>query len=121
MRFLLSIFLGLPHFELVSPSRAWEGGLRYVDVRCDGSVLYCYLGRGTVVSLHGLAGSAMCPVQVFGTYSSVRPVVPSPLLVHADGSFLSKFQFIQVFHQCLVRLGLESRDFSSHSFHIGSG
>lgn len=72
------------------------------------------------MSLHVLAGSTMCPVQRFLDYSSLCPAGPSPLLVHADGYFLSKFQFVQVFRQCLARLGMAAKKYSSHSFHIGA-
>lgn len=126
--FALTFFGAFNISELVAPSRTREGGLHHEDVRCDGSVLCCLLrrsktdqtGRVTVMSLHGLAGSAMCLVQAFGSYISLRPVGSAPLLVHADGSFLSRFQFVQVFRQCLVGLGLEARAFSSHCFCTGA-
>lgn len=114
--------------ELVAPSRLRVGGLVFSDVRCNGLSLKCFLrrsktdqaGRGALVSLDSLPGSPVCPVGVFLAYQAVRPSGGVPLLVHLDGSFLSRFQFIQVFRQCLSRLGVEPREYSSHSFRIGA-
>lgn len=39
---------------------------------------------------------------------------------HADGSALSRFQFIVVFKVCLQVAGFSPSDYSSHSFRIGS-
>lgn len=69
----------------------------------DGS-LECFLrwsksdqtGKSVTLFLHELRGSLMCPVQVFRTYEELRGTLPSSLLVHENGAFLSQFQFIQV-------------------------
>ncbi|KAM9326568.1 ficolin-2-like [Gastrophryne carolinensis] len=50
----------------------------------------------------------------------VRPPGNGPLLVHEDGSFLSRFQFLAVFRKCLKELGLASGDYGTHSFRIGA-
>lgn len=60
----------------------------------------------------------MCPVQVFRTYGELRDTLPSSLLVHENGAFLSQFQFIQVFRRCLGGLGKDAGAYSSHSFRI---
>lgn len=44
----------------------------------------------------------------------------SLLLLHADGSPLSRFQFISIFRKCLRALGLEEKEFILHSFRIGA-
>lgn len=126
--FSLAFFGAFRISELVSPSRVREGGLRFDDVQCHNVSLTCFLrrsktdqaGRGVTVSLGSLPGSPMCPVLTFGAYVAVRPFGPCPLLVHQDCSFLSKFQFIQIFRRCLVRLGVDSQSYSSHSFRIGA-
>lgn len=41
-------------------------------------------------------------------------------LIHADGSPLLRFQFVVVFRKCSRALGLEEKEFSSHSFRIGA-
>lgn len=78
-----------------------------------------FLGILIDVSIHGLFGSTLCPVQRFLDYSSLRPEGPSLLLIHADGCFLSEFHLVQVFHQCLARLRIEAKEYSSHSSRIG--
>lgn len=98
------------------------------DVRCQGGSLACVLRRsktdqerrGSLVSLRALDGSPMCPVQGFVAFMGVCPVGPVPLLIHEDGSFLSRFQFVQVFRQGLERLGVDPAGYSSHSFRIGA-
>lgn len=42
------------------------------------------------------------------------------LLVHEDGSCLSRYQFITVFRRCIQGLGLLPVEFCSHSFRIGA-
>lgn len=126
--FSLAFFGAFRISELVSPSRVTAGGLCFVDVCGDGEALHCFLrrsktdqqGRGARVSLGKLPGSPVCPVRSFLDYCSMRPSGPSPFLVHLDGSFLSKFQFVQVFRMGLRHLGLSAQEFSSHSFRIGA-
>lgn len=77
-------------------------------------------GKGAVVALHELAGSDMCPVQAFRFYSSLRNLTPGPLLIHEDGSYLSRYQFVQVFRKSLNRIGVDPGAYSSHSFRIGA-
>lgn len=43
-----------------------------------------------------------------------------PLLVHADGSFLSRFQFISIFRKGISELGLDESLYAGHSFRIGA-
>lgn len=73
-------------------------------------------GRGATVSLHSLAGSLMCPVWFFQAYLAFRPCGPLLLLVHKDGSFLSRFQFVQVFQRCLWQSSFNATEFRFHSF-----
>lgn len=128
LAFSLAFFGAFRISELVSPSRSRCGGLRFEDVFLMGGSLDCYLrqsktdqvGRGSTVSLHCLAGSDMCPVQLFSEYVFLRGSAPGPLLIHGDGLYLSRFQFTQVFRQCLQDMGLPSREYSSHSFRVGA-
>lgn len=124
--FSLAFFGAFRISELVSPSRVKAGGLCFVDVRCDGESLQCFLrhsrkdqsGRGARVSLGKLPGSPSSPVQVFQEYVALLPFGPALLLVHCDGLFLFRFQFVQVFRIGLSRLGLIAGEYSSHSFRI---
>lgn len=105
--FSLAFFGAFRVSELVSPSRVRAGGLAITDVRDTGEELVCLIrrsktdqrGRGLQVSLHRLPGSAMCPVSAVREYLSARPTGDGPLLMHRDGSFLSVYQFVQVFRR----------------------
>ncbi|OCT78336.1 hypothetical protein XELAEV_18029445mg [Xenopus laevis] len=50
----------------------------------------------------------------------VRPNVGRPLLVHQDGSYLTRFQFQATIKKCVLSLGWEGDGFKSHSFRIGA-
>lgn len=43
-----------------------------------------------------------------------------PLLSHADGSFLSRFQFVSVFRSGIKAIGLDESVYAGHSFRIGA-
>lgn len=126
--FSLAFFGAFRVSELVAPSRSRVGGLLVEDVCLKGCVLECVirrsktdqLGRGARVVLQQLLGSPMCPVRVVQDYLEVRDCCGGPLLVHKDGSFLSTYQFVQVFRKGLERMGLVAKEFSSHSFRIGA-
>lgn len=112
----------------MSPSRTRAGGLAVADVRETGDSLECVIrrsktdqrGRGLSVSLHRLLGSSMCPVTAVRELLASRPNVDGPLLMHANKSFLSIYQFVQIFRRILAHLGLMATEFSSHSFRIGA-
>lgn len=114
--------------ELVAPSRIREGGLRAEDVQLKEASVECFLrrsktdqrGRGSMVVFQALVVSPMCPVRCYGEYVQRRPAGPGPLLRHEDGSWLSQFQFTQVFRKGLIRIGVDPLNFSSHSFRIGA-
>ncbi|OCT96202.1 hypothetical protein XELAEV_18013877mg [Xenopus laevis] len=63
--------------------------------------------------LRGLFG------QLGVNFLRVRRSSRKSLLVHEDDSVLSKFQFVAVFRKCLVGLGLQGKEYASHSFRIG--
>ncbi|XP_077307203.1 integrase/recombinase xerD homolog [Lithobates pipiens] len=126
--FALAFFGAFRVSELVSPSRGLPGGILAQDVRMLGDRVEILLrrsktdqvGRGVRVCLYRLEGSPLCPVQAVGEFLGVRPGGDGTLLVHADGSLLSRFQFVAVFRKCLTAAGLDSSQFASHSFRIGA-
>lgn len=79
-------------------------------------------GRGPRVVLFAVPGSDMCPVQCLGAFWSQwgGGSGDRPLLVHENGSFLLRFQFVSVFRMAVRSLGLEAADYSGHSFRIGA-
>lgn len=114
--------------ELVAPSKIRPGGLMFEDTCLGTGLVECFLrrsktdqrGRGVCVTLYALRGSLMCPVEALRQYRECRGVALGPLLIHADGSYLSQFQFVQIFRRCLTALGRDAGSFSSHSFRIGA-
>lgn len=96
-------------------------------MQLSGVSLQCFLhwskidqaDRGMRVVMHELMGSPMCPMA-FLKYGELHGVGLGPLLVHETGTFLSKFQLIQVFRKCLVGLDKHSGAYSSHSFRMGA-
>lgn len=113
LAFSLAFFRAFRISELVTPSRRCEGGLCYEDVGVFDGRLECVLrrsktdqqGRGTIIVLHELWGSPMYPVGSYAVYVSGLGVGRGPLLQHAEGTFLSQFQFIQVFRGGLTSMG----------------
>lgn len=65
-----------------------------------------------LVVLQELVGAPMCPVHCYTEYVARRPV--GPLLCQEDGTWLSQFQFTQMFRSGLDRIGVDPADFSSH-------
>ncbi|OCT76187.1 hypothetical protein XELAEV_18031382mg [Xenopus laevis] len=49
-----------------------------------------------------------------------HPRVAGPLLIHEDGTPLTRFQFVKVFRWGVERLGKAQLYYGSHSFRIGA-
>ncbi|XP_073453710.1 integrase/recombinase xerD homolog [Aquarana catesbeiana] len=126
--FVLAFFGAFRIGELVSPSKKVQGGIRLQEVQLDEEGVSIFLrksktdqgGRGRMVRIYPIHGSPQCPVGTVRKFLKVRPDFQGPLLVHQKGTWLSRFQFVAVFKKCLQGLGLEEKDFSSHSFRIGA-
>ncbi|CAH2222041.1 micronuclear linker histone poly -like, partial [Pelobates cultripes] len=114
--------------ELVSANKVGVGGLQREDVEVKSDRVQIRLGRsktdvfgkGCSVVLFELPGSGLCPVACGSGYLGIRPNVSGCFFLHADGTALSRFQFIRIFRLGLVKLGLQPTQFGSHSFRIGA-
>ncbi|KAM4771011.1 uncharacterized protein WCC33_002809 [Rhinophrynus dorsalis] len=126
--FSFAFFGALRVGELVSGSRYSGGGLQALDVVLEvESVRFLVRrsktdqdGRGFSVSLFGNPGCLSCPVSAAREFLLVHPSVGGSFLVHADGTALSRFQFISVFRKSLEVLGFRASEYCSHSFRIGA-
>lgn len=78
------------------------------------------LGKGMGVTLHAGRKGTPCPVKCVREFIAICPDCPGPLLMHRDGTYLSRYQFIIVFQACLSKAGLLAHDFGGHSFRIGA-
>ena len=64
--------------------------------------------------------AALCPVSAILNYLAVRPGEQGPLLVHADGSPLTRDQFVQKIKKALRIAKIDPTSYSGHSFRIGA-
>ncbi|OCT75951.1 hypothetical protein XELAEV_18031137mg [Xenopus laevis] len=114
--------------ELVSNNRSAGGGVRYEDVQAHAQGLTIQIrnsktdknGKGLRVQLMEVGGCSTCPIRCFQEYVSRRPQKMGSFLIHDDGSCLLRFQFIAVFRKAMAVLGLEVKEYGSHSFRIGA-
>ncbi|XP_073518808.1 uncharacterized protein [Phyllobates terribilis] len=128
LAFSLAFFGALRLVELVNPSRFVSGGLLKDDVDLYSDRVEVFIRfsktdqfrKGCKVVLFAVAGSDMCPVHCLSEFGLGVGGFKSPLLVHEDGSFLSRFQLIAVLKKCLKAGGISPKDFSGHSFRIGA-
>ncbi|XP_073421270.1 uncharacterized protein, partial [Dendrobates tinctorius] len=128
LAFSLAFFGAFRLGELVSPSRFKKGGLLRQDVDVFGDRLEIILhssktdrgGRGCKLVLFEVSGSPLCPVSCMRNFGAGRGSITDPLLVHEDGSFLSRFPFVTIFRRCLEIGGISAREYSGHSFWIGA-
>lgn len=128
--FSLAFFGAFRCSELISASRQDTSGraIAITDVLVDGTRLVILLRRsktdqyakGARIVLHAAPKNMPCPVRLTKLYLSVRPKVAGPLMVHKDGSCLSRYQFVSILRICLTRLGFPAQDFGGHSFRIGA-
>jgi hypothetical protein len=77
-------------------------------------------GRGSSILYLGRTTSGICPVQAVLQYLAVRPPGDGPLFISAEGSPLTKEQFMAKVRDTLSRAGVDSRAYKGHSFRIGA-
>lgn len=115
--------------ELVAASkRSVNTGLMWADVSVREDAILCrlprsktdQLGRGRWVTLNAQPDDPACPVGLAASYSRSRPSGGSQWLLHRDGAPLTRFQFGAVLKVCLSQLGLEGKEYGTHSFRIGA-
>lgn len=102
--------------------------LRREDVALNGLTLFITLrssktnqnGKAEQIRLYAQREGCPCPVQAWLSFSKCSKAQPGPLLVHADGQPLSRFQFTGVLRKALSQARLPSHQFASHSFRIGA-
>ncbi|KAG8588678.1 hypothetical protein GDO81_006059 [Engystomops pustulosus] len=114
--------------ELVSPSKSSPGAIQWHQVTLGKEDLQITLegsktdrsGRGFLVTLRRLGGQVVCPVGRYEAFLKVHVSTGGSVFIHADGSPLTRYQFVAVFRKCIKGLGLKEGEYCSHSFHIGA-
>ena len=76
-------------------------------------------GEGVNIFI-GKTGTAICPVMAILHFMAVRPNVEGPNLVHANGSPLTRDQFVQMVKRALRTANIDATAYSGHSFRIGA-
>ena len=68
----------------------------------------------------GRTGSVLCPVAAILGYLAVREGSSGPLFVFRDGKPLTRAKLVQYLRTALDRCGINSTQYSGHSFRIGA-
>lgn len=78
-------------------------------------------GKGVDIYF-GRTSTPICPVIGLLNYMAVRPKGDnsSPLLIHADGSPLTREQFVRMVKKTLHMANIDESGYSGHSFRIGA-
>ena len=77
------------------------------------------LGEGTAIVLKGQKDSPLCPVEATMEFAKIRGNQPGPLLMHFNGTFLSRYQFNQILAAALRLTRTQVKNVKAHSFRIG--
>ncbi|OCT87562.1 hypothetical protein XELAEV_18021258mg [Xenopus laevis] len=81
--------------------------------------LWHSMGR-KMITLNRIKESPTCPVRCLENFLKARPDKGLTFLIHEDGWAFSAFQFLAVLRNCLMNLGLNEKEYASHSFRIGA-
>lgn len=76
-------------------------------------------GIGYLILLQPQPNPEICPCGLMRSYLEGRPPLPGPLFCHFDGSPLTRYQFVIFLKKTLLRVGVNYKCYSSHSFCIG--
>jgi len=76
-------------------------------------------GIGYLILLQPQPNPEICPCRLMRSYLEGRPPLPGPLFCHFDGSPLTRYQFVVILKKTLLRVGVNYKCYSSHSFRIG--
>lgn len=68
----------------------------------------------------GRTGEVLCPVSAMLGYLAIRPPYPGPLFVFEDGTPLSRTKLVTHLRAALSKAGIDTANFSGHSFRIGA-
>ena len=68
----------------------------------------------------GRSFADICPVQCITAYLSIRGTQPGPLLIHRNGTPLTRTALVRKMRSALSQAGMDSSVYSGHSFRIGA-
>ncbi|XP_078496136.1 uncharacterized protein LOC144752056 [Lissotriton helveticus] len=127
--FTLAFYCAFRVGELVAKNKQdWHGGLQCSHVKMHGGSLLITIprsktdqgGKGDQIILQKAHGSVCCPITNLEAFIAQRPPgTEGPLIIHSDGSPLTKFQFSRVMSMAVTAAGLDPYRFGTESFRIG--
>lgn len=65
------------------------------------------------------SNNKLCPVRAMFDYLAIRGQKAGHLFINADGTAVTRTNFIKHLHECLSYCGVNTKSISSHSFRIG--
>lgn len=125
-------FMRAGEFTCSSPGQSVGPTLSVADVsidsRDDPQVLLVHLrhsktdpfGAGVYLHLGHSGDDTLCPVTAVLGYLARRPPALGPLFIFEDGSPLTRVRLVSHLREALMRVGINSKNFSGHSFRIGA-
>ena len=125
-------FMRVGEFAAHSRGRVQDSVLRFSDVRIcqSGDSQYAQIsfrasktnqaGAPQVIRLIPSRDAFLCPVSALKEFLQARPIGPTVLFCHFDGSPLTRHQFNAVLRKALEFSDLGGHNFKSHSFRIGA-
>jgi len=78
------------------------------------------VGNSTTIHIGDISDKTMCPLQAMRQFLQIRPVHDGALFIHFDKKPVTNYQVSKVLKLCLDSIGLNSQEFSPHSFRIGA-
>ena len=76
--------------------------------------------QGVDIYLGRTGKGIICPIQAIVPYLMKRGAQPGPLFILSDGSYLTRLRFASSITSVLQRVGINSKQYNTHSFRIGA-
>ena len=124
-------FMRAGEFTCNSPHRQLEDVLSVSDVAVDSrsnpQMLRLHLRHSKTdpfsAGVHiylGRTGDILCPVKAMLAYLAIRPPEQGPLFILQDHKPLSRIGLVTRMREALSKAGIDTSNFSGHSFRIGA-
>lgn len=71
------------------------------------------------VTIQPQRNKKICPVLAIHAFAKMRPRKSSPFFLNESGTPVTNKQFSQILRNCISKIGLDPKSYTSHSFRIG--
>lgn len=72
------------------------------------------------LTLQPQKNKSICPVSAVHTFTNMRPKTFGPFFLNESGSPVTTTHFNKILKSCILKLGLDPKLYTSHSFRIGA-